>query len=249
MKGRILLVDDNAAFIDTIQDILEEEGYRVETAPSGETAVESVRREAFDLVLMDIKMPGMNGVESFLRMKDVDPHIQVLLFTAYALDDLIEEAKSNGVLAVLKKPLDIDRLFTFLEETRWRRENTCILVVDDDRCLCENLLESLTESGYRVCVALNGQEAIRQAESRPFDILLLDMKLPECDGLQVYRRIKPLQPGIVTILITGYAEEMKALIGKVLSENADTVLTKPLDMRQLLQRLAPVAHAKQSQCR
>ncbi len=72
------------------------------------------------------------------------------------------------------------------------------------------------------------------AEACPFDVLLLDMKLPFLNGLEVYRRIKPLQPNIVAIIITGYAQEMAEFIQLTLSESARICLTKPLDMAQLL---------------
>lgn len=69
MTFKILLVDDNEAYTDSIMDILEDEGYTVQTANSGEQACELTQKAQFDLILMDIKMPGMNGVETFLKMK------------------------------------------------------------------------------------------------------------------------------------------------------------------------------------
>ncbi len=82
------------------------------------------------------------------------------------------------------------------------------------------------------------------AEAYPFDVLLLDMKLPFLNGLEVYRRIKPLQPNIVAIIITGYAQEMADLIQQTLDETAQTCLTKPLDMAQLLGLLKEISAAK-----
>ena len=116
--SRILLVDDNIAFIDTIKDILEDNGFDVDTADSGEAALECVQNQAFDLVLMDIKMQGMNGVKSFLYMKQINPDAQVILFTAYALDELIQQAHKNGVIAVLKKPLEMEVLIDTISQFR-----------------------------------------------------------------------------------------------------------------------------------
>jgi CheY-like chemotaxis protein len=107
MRGKILLVDDNEAFIDSVKGVLEDEGYRVSTVTSGKDALSLTERIPFDLLLMDIRMPGMDGVESFIKMKAQNPDVRVILFTAYALSDLIQKADEEGVRAVLKKPLDM----------------------------------------------------------------------------------------------------------------------------------------------
>lgn len=114
-QHNILLVDDNIAFIDSIKDILEDGGYGVETAESGEEALNSIRNKPFSLVLMDVKMPGMDGVECFFHMKQMDPDVCVILFTACALTDMVEKAHDQGVLAVLKKPLEMEVLIDWVK--------------------------------------------------------------------------------------------------------------------------------------
>ena len=104
MKRKILLVDDNEDFLDSTKDVLEEEGYNVQTASSGEEAVRKVEEETLDLVVMDIKMPGLNGVESFIQMKKHRPDIKVIMCTAYIVDGLIRQAIEEGAYTVLNKP-------------------------------------------------------------------------------------------------------------------------------------------------
>lgn len=237
MPGKILLVDDNDAYNDSIKDILEDEGYEVETADSGEKACIIAEHTRFDLVLMDIKMPGMNGVECFLRMKAHNPEVKVILFTAYALTELIKKAQANGVLAVLKKPLDIDKLDKILLDTLKGPEGGYILIADDDRALCENLYDALTECGYRVAMANNTDEVINETARQKFNVLILDLKMPKINGLEVYRRVKKLQPNLATIIITGYAEEMRDLVSQAINENVYTMLPKPINVKQLLQLL------------
>jgi DNA-binding NtrC family response regulator len=246
MQGEILLVDDNVAFIDSIKDVLEEEGYGVQTAYNGEEAMAMVAENDFALVMMDIKMPGMNGVECFLRMKAGNPRLRVILLTAYALTDLIQTACDNGVWAVLKKPLDMQTLMGTIAAARSHGRSGFILVADDDGALCDNLKELLTVGGYCVAVAHDGQTAIDMAKQQAFDLLLLDLKLPEVAGLEVYRRIKVLQPQITTILITGYAVEMQDAIGQALDESAYTFMTKPLKMERLLELVDEVSRTRQS---
>jgi two-component system, NtrC family, response regulator HydG len=246
MGERILLVDDNVAFIDSVKDVLEVEGCVVDTAHSGEDAVAMVENADYALVLMDIKMPGMNGVECFLKMKASNPRVRVILITAYALTDLIKTACDNGVWAVMKKPLDMGTLMQTIATARQETACGCILVADDDRALCDNLYEILSANGYHVAVACDGQAAIDLADKQPFDILLLDLKLPERNGLEVYRHIKAKQPHLMKILMTGYADEMKALIDQAISESVYTFMTKPLKMEQLLKLVDEVAQAHKS---
>lgn len=237
---RILLVDDNEAYIDSIKDILEDDGYLIKTANNGEAACDLIRQSEFDLVLMDIKMPGMNGVETFLKMKQHNPEVKVILFTAYALTDLIDQARLNGVISVLKKPLDFALLDRILEENLKAATGGYILIADDDRSLCENLAELLTDSGYHVAVAENGHAAIKEAQAQQFDILLLDMKMPQINGLETYRKIRQIQPDLITIIMTGYAEQMQDLVDRALEENAYTMLPKPIDISNLLEFLEKV---------
>ncbi len=134
--------------------------------------------------------------------------------------------------------------FRTIDEARKGERGGFILVADDDKKLCDNLVDTLGEAGYQVVVAHNGEEAVEMAEAHTFDVLLLDIKLPLLNGLEVYRCIKPIQPNIVTIVITGYAQEMADLIQEILDETAQTCLTKPLDMTQLLGLLKDISAAK-----
>ncbi|MDA8138279.1 MAG: response regulator [Desulfobacteraceae bacterium] len=246
MHASILLVDDNKEFVDNIKDVLEDEECEVLTAHSGEEACLIAGQRSFDLVLMDIKMPGMNGVECFLRLKDKDPDLKVVLVTAYALDELIQQAHDNGVLAVLKKPLDLAQLLGIIHETRSGADGGCVLIADDDRNLCDNLNDALAEHGYRVAMANDGPSAIQAAQNQRFDILLLDLKFQELNGLEIFRRIKALQPKVITILITGYAEEMKEVIRQAIEENAYTMLPKPIDMDRLLKLMNTAAENRKT---
>ncbi len=73
METRILLVDDNEEFLDSTRDVLEDDGYLVATATNGELALALMETGSYDVILMDIKMPGMNGVETFIKMKKKTP--------------------------------------------------------------------------------------------------------------------------------------------------------------------------------
>jgi DNA-binding NtrC family response regulator len=241
---RILLVDDNEDFLDSTKDVLVDEGYEVVTATNGEDAVSLAESRDFNVVLMDIKMPGLNGVESFLKMKEHNPDVRVILFTAYSMESLIARAKEEGACSVLAKPLDMSRLLDAIASIRDEGKGGCILLADDDKAFCDNLSDSLQAEGYAVVAACNGCEAESEAKERSFDILLLDMKIPPKNGLEVYKHIKKTQPDIVTIILTGYSTEMSDLIDQTINENAYTFLTKPVRIPELLDLLKQAIGAR-----
>jgi CheY-like chemotaxis protein len=115
VRGRILLVDDNAAYLDSAKDVLEEEGCRVQTAGSGEEAVFRVQTQDFDLVLMDIKMAGLNGVEALVQIKTHRPEVRVIMCTAHLVEGMINLAEREGAFAVLKKPFKTQELMDTID--------------------------------------------------------------------------------------------------------------------------------------
>jgi general secretion pathway protein E len=110
-KASILIVDDDANMCETLSDILEEKGYRAVIAQDGPKAIEEVKGQRFDLALIDIVMPGMDGIEALREIKAADSQITTMLMTGHsALGDSVSEAIEAGVDGVLYKPLDIDTI-------------------------------------------------------------------------------------------------------------------------------------------
>jgi len=114
----ILVVDDDPGMIETLGDILEMRGYRVAAASDGSQAIDLAGEKSFDLTLMDIKMPGINGVETLKELKKIAPAMKFIMMTAYAYEHLIQEALAEGALAVLRKPLDINELLNLIETSQ-----------------------------------------------------------------------------------------------------------------------------------
>lgn len=111
---QVLVVDDDTRMTHTLVDILSAKGYQAESANTGEEALNLAQERDFDCVISDIKMPGMNGVELFRAYRDLHPQTPIILMTAYAPGDLLTSEVSESVVAVLRKPFDIDMVITFL---------------------------------------------------------------------------------------------------------------------------------------
>ncbi|MGE7761912.1 response regulator [Peribacillus sp. NPDC097895] len=108
MSGKILIVDDQFGIRILLNEVLHKEGYETFQAANGIQALEVLNNHSPDLVLLDMKIPGMDGIEILKRMKVVEPDIRVIIMTAYGELDMIQEAKDLGAMTHFAKPFDID---------------------------------------------------------------------------------------------------------------------------------------------
>ncbi len=108
--GRILLVDDEKDLLEWLSVTLEQQGYEVTCAGSGEEALEIFRREPFDMVISDIQMGAVSGIELLRQIKDINPEIIVLLVTAYASVETAVKALRYGAYDYLEKPFKLDEI-------------------------------------------------------------------------------------------------------------------------------------------
>ena len=106
----ILVVDDNPAMAESLADILEAKGFSVSKAASGAEALEILRERPIDILLTDVKMPELDGLELFRETQSLYPKLITIFMTAYAADDLIQQGMAEGVKIVLTKPLEINFL-------------------------------------------------------------------------------------------------------------------------------------------
>jgi len=116
MTHRIMVVDDDENLRYTLELILKDKGWNVITAEDGFEAIRMASEGQIDLIFVDLKMPGMDGVEAFLKIKEILPNCIVVIMTGHAVDSLIEKALSEGVRTCLIKPVTIEKLFEIVDE-------------------------------------------------------------------------------------------------------------------------------------
>ena len=107
---RILVVDDDQDGADALSETLDFYGHTVKTVYNGEDAVEAFRHADFDVTFMDVMMFGLNGVEAFLKIKNIKPEAKVYMMTGYSARELLDEALSHGAAGVFHKPFDIEKV-------------------------------------------------------------------------------------------------------------------------------------------
>ena len=240
----ILVVDDDEDTCRNLSDILSDLGYHVEVANDGPAALELVRRRHFDVALLDLKMPGMDGLELYRAIRALRADTVALIVTAYAGGNTAEEALAAGAWRVLPKPVDFTRMLGLVDQALGQ---PMVLVVDDDPDLCATLWDVLRERGYRVALAHDETTAAQQLGDAQFRVVLIDMRLPQGDGSTVFRLVRDANPQARTVVITGHRAELERVVDQVLREGADAVCYKPFDVGRLLETLDRLTREHQAE--
>jgi len=228
---RILIVDDEADTCENLSDILTDIGYRVDTAQDGFAALELVKQNHYDIALLDLRMPGMDGLELYRRIREISAGTVAIVVTAYASSDTAQSVLSAGAWKIMPKPVNIGGLLGLVATAL---DSPLVLIVDDDRDLCDNLWDLLHERGYRVRLAHDVPEAERALRQNRFHVVLIDMKLPAGDGIGVLHTLRQADKEARAVIITGCAAEMETKVEQALQSGADAVCYKPFDVNKLL---------------
>ena len=230
---RIFIVDDHRDVAEGLADVLRMHGHEVEVAHNGEQAVRIFKEQDFDIAFMDVMMPGMNGVESFLEIRKIKPDAKVVMMTGYSVTQLLDQAIENGAYGVLHKPVSMDEVLNSVERVQ---SHGMVLVADDDPNFSANMVEVLKDKGYRVQVARTGKQALDTVLGGGIDILVLDLQLPVVSGLEVYMELQKRGRALPTVCVTGYVQDQAEAIDQLSSLSAG-ILTKPFNTGQLLEVL------------
>ena len=227
---RILVVDDDPGMVRTLKDVLRLHGWDVDGAHSGSEAVAAVDRQEYTAVLMDVRMPGLDGVAAFHQIHLRRPGLPVLLMTAHAADDLLAQAERSGVTRILPKPLDLRYILRLLEDVLLSTQ--AILVVDDEPAFLATLAGALRARGYAVIEAQSLDDAVAFAKGGEPRVILLHLHLDALDPTHAVRAIRSVNPTAGLILYSGRPEDF----ARVVADAPDVLaaLPKPLPMERLL---------------
>jgi DNA-binding response OmpR family regulator len=230
----ILVVDDDHDFAESLAELLHERGHEVELAFTGEDGVRELTQGHFDITFMDVKLPDMSGVDSFLESRKHKAAARVVMMTGYMVEEMVQKAVAAGALGVLRKPLVMSELFSFLDQIAPDRT---LLLVDDDAEFLASTKAILVDRGFRVLAARTGVEAVELALANTIDLLILDLRLPLLNGLGVYQELKRQGMTLPTIVVTAYpVEECEQVDALGVLPNA-TCMYKPFDPAVLLSHI------------
>ena len=265
LKGmRVLVVDDNRTSLEILSEALESMGCVPETAPSGEEALEKIvaapPQKPYELVLMDWKMPGWDGVEAVRRIRN-ERHLPkmpaIIMVTAYGREEIMRQAETVGMEAFLIKPVSRSMLkdaimkvlghdvrpdigknpATSLSENREKIRGARILLAEDNVINQQVAREILESEGLEVVVAGDGREAVRLATEQRFDLILMDIQMPGMDGFEATARLRAMPEFKDLPILAMTAHAMAKDRRKSLDMGMNDHITKPFDPKELFSAL------------
>ena len=234
---RVLVVDDNENARAVLGEMLEEMGFVIDEASSGQAALDAVDRAqsqntSYDIVFLDWKMPGMDGNETVRQLlaRPLTRLPYVIMVTAFGREEIIKGAEEAGVNDVLIKPVCASVLFhsvaallagapsehRIVSDVRQLESQSLvnikgarILLVEDNQLNQEVATELLRDAGFSVDLAENGAVAVRMVKEHAYDIVLMDMQMPVMDGVSATQEIRKLPQfaGLPIIAMTANAKE------------------------------------------
>ena len=229
----ILIVEDERSIRESLRDWLLDLGYQAEVTSDGEEALKRINEKDFDLVILDLRLPGKDGLQVLREVRVKKPKIKGIIITAYPTVKTASEAMKQGAIDFLPKPISLSRLEKLV------RENTepvkvkmkPILIVDDEAIMRDSLKDWFMELGYPAETANDGEEALTRIAGKKFGLLVLDLKLPGKNGIEVLKEAKRHDPDLKGIIITAYPSVDTAV--EALREGAIDYLPKPFPLSEL----------------
>lgn len=198
VQRRVLVVDDEAGLRTTLAANLELEGFEVSEAPTAEAALEQLQHQRFDVIVSDIRMPGMTGVELFRRVRTEQPGVPMLLMTAFAQEELVDSAMGDGVFAILDKPFDVQHALDVIARAL---AAPAVLVVDDS-VTARATVAALKSRGLQAIAVSRPADAIGAIDTQRVDVCVLDVALPGLDAAHVLKELRARQPHMRVIALT-----------------------------------------------
>ncbi len=235
-RRTLLVVDDEPSLRITLAANLEDAGYDVIESPSADAALAVLAaRDDIALVVSDIRMPGMDGIELNRRVKAVRPGLPVVMMTAYTAEAQVEQALAGGAFTVVHKPFDTAALLRIVARALTK---PVVLIVDDSLSDREGLVETLAACGCRTACVAGAAEALAAVASETVDVAVVDLVMPDKDGVETLEELHRAQPGLPVLMMTGYS--VPQLVRRAAERGTVACLRKPFDIRQLLRVIAEV---------
>ncbi|MFA5157319.1 MAG: response regulator [Candidatus Omnitrophota bacterium] len=232
-KLKVLVVDDEKIVRDFFKRLLSLLGLEVIDVEDGYKAVEAVKAGKFDLYFIDVRMPGLNGLETYRQIRQIDPDAQAVMITGYAVEDTLEQARKEGAYGDIRKPFDISQIKEVLDKVSAVKsgEQLNILVIDDDETILEFFSSLLAQKNLSCKSAHSKEEAVMLAKQNKFNLIFLDLVLKDANGVDAYNELKAILPEANIVLITGFPQKAKSIEGTLAVSGC---LYKPFEINNIL---------------
>ena len=258
MGRKVLLVDDEPIFREPIAEILREDGFFVKEESKAQDAVNTFKKQNYDLLITDMVMPGMNGVQLIKAIHKISPAMEAVVISAYGTDATKDKLNQLGAYGYLDKPVMKERLLSVTHDAiksnrvirlgfekkepdvQFSRER--VLIADDDSMIRDIVAEVLKEKRYKVTSVNNGSDAFESIMVNDYDLVILDINMPKMDGIETVRAIREQDIHTFILLISGEAESEE--VKEALNLGADKFLPKPFSPEKLVKLIEGIDFKK-----
>jgi len=234
-----LIVDDDKMSLVTLKKILKNNLNRIFLASNGADALKVIESEDIDIVLLDVKLTDMSGLELLVELKKRQSVCEVIVITGCGNQELAIQSLRYGAIDYIEKPIVLEDLFASLGRAREKLAerkklsyDTTVLVIDDDANVTDYLIKILEKEGYSVFSANSGEEGIEILKQNKIDLFLTDIKMRDINGIEVLRKARLLYEDIEGIMMTGYNDQELAI--QALRVGAFDYLVKPVNLELML---------------
>jgi len=201
---RVLIVDDDRDFAESVAELLENRDLFVEMALSGENAVDRVNRNPFDIVLMDIGMPDMNGMATLAEMKKIQPGIQVILMTGLRMGQVLMLAFHAGMRSIVDRTAAVDNIISILYQLQ---PEGVILIIDGEMEGMKEIRSVADREGFMIKTVPTRQEAFAYLGKNPVKLVVANHRRTGFGGMDEFETIMKKGEAAPVLFITGGEEE------------------------------------------
>ena len=246
-KIKLLLVDDEEEFLISTKKALDRRNIDVTTARNGEEALRTCKSRKFDIAVLDVKMPGIDGVELFYKMKTEIPGIPIIILTGHGTIAQAFRTSKDGIFDFQAKPCDIDVLTKKIKEAVKNRsveENDFysairllsksdirLLIINDEKECIETVGKTLKNRNMKVHFSESDTKATEFLKQNAADVIILDLSLCRDNGIDLLQQLKSGYQNVEVILMAEYSQAEIALKGVKLG--AWDYFIKPVDLKQI----------------
>ena len=231
----ILVIEDDLNFAETLHDFCKEKNFKFLHAGSGEIGINLAKKYIPDAIILDVKLPGMDGWYVLQALKE-SPDLRHIPVHMMSVEEDTINAVKKGAVGYLNKPVKIEQLEDAFDkmETFYTKGIKKLLLVEDNEVQQKHLLELLEEDGLKVSVATSGKSALKELKTKKYDCIILDLFLPDIYGYDLLKKFEAEGLSVPPVIIYSANKDITPEEEFKLRKYTDSIIIKSVKSEERL---------------